>query len=294
MKRKLQIFKYVALNLSFTKAAEQFFISQPAISKLIRNLEDEYKTQFFIRQKNSILLTPEGQIFLKYTSQILAIYEEMETEFLSTKNSMPQNITFGASTTIATYIIPKIISQFQVKFPQSSFDIKSANSEQIEEEILNQKLDFGIIEGKNTNRKLQYKKFIKDEIVLVTNSKNKTIKKDFITLQNLTKLPLITREIGSGTRDIITEALHKKGINKLNPVITLNSTEAIKNYLKHSNHYAFISISAISEDLKNNNLKIIDINDFILERWFYFVSRTGYQSQLLDYFEKLIIDNHNF
>ena len=294
MKRKLQIFKYVALNLSFTKAAEQFFISQPAISKLIRNLEDDYKTQFFIRQKNSVSLTPEGQIFLKYANQILALYDEMETEFLNTKNSIPQNITFGASTTIATYIIPKIIAKFQIKFPQSSFDIKSANSEQIEAEILNQKLDFGIIEGKNTNRKLQYKKFIKDEIVLVTNSKNKTIKKDLITLQNLTKLPLITREIGSGTRDIITDALQEKGINKLNPVITLNSTEAIKNYLKHSSHFALISISAVSEDLKNNNLKIIDIKDFNLERWFYFVSRTGYQSQLLDYFEKLIVDNYNF
>jgi DNA-binding transcriptional LysR family regulator len=294
MKRKLQIFKHVALNLSFTKAAEDFFISQPAISKLIRNLEDEYKTQFFNRQKNSISLTSAGIIFLKYANEILALYDEMETEFLTTKNSIPQNITFGASTTIATYIIPKIIAQFQMKFPQTSFDIKSANSEQIEDEILNQKLDFGIIEGKNTNRKLQYKKFIKDEIVLVTNSKNKSIKKDFITVQNLMELPMISREVGSGTRDILTEALHEKGINKLNSVVTLNSTEAIKNYLKHSNHCAFISISAVSEDLKNNHFKIIDIKDFTLERWFYFVSRTGYQSQLLDYFEKLIIDNYNF
>jgi DNA-binding transcriptional LysR family regulator len=294
MKRKLQIFKHVALNLSFTKAAEDFFISQPAISKLIRNLEDEYKTQFFNRQKNSISLTSAGIIFLKYANEILALYDEMETEFLSSKNSFPQNITFGASTTIANYILPQIIAKFQVKFPQTSFDIKSANSEQIEDEILNQKLDFGIIEGKNTNRKLQYKKFIKDEIVLVTNSKNKSIKKDFITVQNLMELPMISREVGSGTRDILTEALHEKGINKLNSVVTLNSTEAIKNYLKHSNHCAFISISAVSEDLKNNHFKIIDIKDFTLERWFYFVSRTGYQSQLLDYFEKLIIDNYNF
>lgn len=293
MKRKLQIFKYVALNLSFTKAAEQFFISQPAISKLIRNLEDEYKSQFFIREKNSISLTPEGQIFLKYANQILALYDEMETELLSTKNIIPRNITFGASTTIATYIIPKIIAQFQIKFPQTSFDIKSANSEQIEADILNQKLDFGIIEGKNTNLKLQYKKFIRDEIVLVTNAKNKNIKRDLISVYDIAELPMIVRESGSGTRNIITDALHKKGINKLNSVLTLNSTEAIKNYLKHSNNFAFISISAVAEDLKNNHLKIIDIKDFTLERWFYFVSRTGFQSQLLDYFEKLILSNHN-
>lgn len=294
MKRKLQIFKYIALNLSFTKAADQFFISQPAISKLIRNLEDEYKMSFFVRQKNSLSLTPEGQIYLKYANLILAIYDEMETEFLATKNILPQNITFGASTTIANYILPEIIAQFQCKFPQTCFDIKSGNSEQIEDDILNQKLDFGIIEGKNTNQKLHYKKFIKDEIILVTNSKNKIVKKDIITIQDLAELQIISREIGSGTREIINEALQKKGISKLCSVVTLNSTEAIKNYLKHSNHFAFVSIGAVSEELKNNIFKIIDIKDFTLERWFYFVSRTGFQSQLLDYFEKLIEDNHNF
>ena len=294
MKKKLQIFKHIALNLSFTKAAEQFFISQPAISKLIRNLENEYKTQFFIRQKNSISLTSEGQIFLKYANQILSLYDEMETELLNTKNTFPQKITFGASSTVAAYIIPKIIAQFLVKFPQTSFEIKSGNSEQIEDEILEQKLDFGIIEGRNTNLKLQYKKFIRDEIVLITNAKNNSLKRDNITVQNLSEIPMIVRELGSGTREIITEALHKKGITKLNSLVILNSTEAIKNYLKYSNHFAFISISAVTEELKTNQLKIIDIKDFTLERWFYFVSRTGYQSHLLDYFEKLIVDNYNF
>ncbi|WP_417430520.1 LysR substrate-binding domain-containing protein [Halpernia sp.] len=294
MKRKLQIFKSVALQLSFTKTAEQFFISQPAISKLIRNLEDEYKTQFFTRQRNSISLTADGEIFLKYVNKILSIYEEMETEFVSAKNSFPQKIQFGASSTVAAYVVPKIIAKFMKNFPQISFDIKSANSEQIEDLILDQKLDFGIIEGKNTNRKLQYKKFIRDEIVLVTNVNNKNFKQGFITLENLAELPMIVRENGSGTKDILFEALQKKGISKLNSLLTLNSTEAIKNYLKYSNHFAFISICAVAEELKLNQLKIIDIKDFTIERWFYFVSRTGYQSQFLDYFEKLIQDNYNF
>lgn len=294
MKRKLQIFKHIALNLSFTKAAEQFFISQPAISKLIRNLEDEYKTQFFNRQRNSISLTPDGEIFLKYTHKILSLYEEMETEIVSAKNTFPQKIQFGASSTVAAYVVPKIIAKFMMNFPETSFDIKSANSEQIEDLILDQKLDFGIIEGKNTNRKLQYKKFIRDEIVLVTNVNNKKFKQGFVSLENLIKLPMIVRENGSGTKGILFQALQKKGISKLNSLLTLNSTEAIKNYLKYSNHFAFISICAVAEELKLNQLKIIDIKDFTIERWFYFVSRTGYQSQFLDYFEKLIQENYNF
>lgn len=294
MKRKLQIYKYVAQNLSFTKAAQQFSISQPAISKLIRNLEDEYKTTFFIRQKNSLMLTAEGEIFLKYVNDILLLFTDLESELLFAQNLVPQKISFGASTTIASYILPKIIAQFQLKFPHAIFDIKSANSTEIEDDILKQIIDFGIIEGKNTNRKLQYQKFIKDEIVLVTHVQNKIFKKEQLNLEQLASLPMILRENGSGTKNILLEALKKKGITKLNSMVTVNNSEAIKNYLKNSSLFAFISINAISEELKTNQLKIVDIKDFTLERWFYFVSRTGFQSPLMSYFEKLIRDNYNF
>ena len=96
---------------------------------------------------------------------------------------------------------------------------------------MNQELDFGITEGKNTNRKLQFKKFIEDEIVLVTNSKNNTLKKDIINTSSLQKIPIIEREMGSGTKKIIDDFLKSNNIKQLNTVVTLYSTEAIKNYL---------------------------------------------------------------
>jgi len=294
MNTKLLIFKTVANYLSFTKAAEQLFVSQPAISKTIRNLEDKYKTTFFLRKRNSIELTNEGKAFLIYVDKILEIYQEMENQFLHKKETFPDVINFGVSTTLANYIMPKVIAKFRVQFPKTKFEIIAGNSDDIEELILNQKLNFGIIEGKNTNRKLQFNTFIKDEIVLVTNAKNNSFKNGMITLNQLQEIPLIMREIGSGTKEIVLQNLKDKDIYKLNTVVTLNSTEAIKNYLLNSDNYAFISINAISEELINNKLKIIDVKDLVIERWFYFVSRTGYQSNLMHFFEKYTLNNYNF
>lgn len=293
MKTKLHIFKTVAYYASFTKAAERLFISQPAVSKAIRNLEEAYKSTFFIRKRNSIELTDEGKVFLSYINRILSVHAEIDDYFLSAKNTQPTNIKFGVSTTVASYVIPKVIANFRTQFPQTSFDIKSGNSETIETLILNQTIDFGITEGKDTHPQLQFNKFVKDEIVLVTNANNKRFKNDVVDKKVLQEMPFIMREIGSGTRDIIQSVLKQYQVPSLNAVVTLSSTEAIKHYLYYSDNYAFISIHAVSEDLLANKLKIIDVKGFGIERWFYFVSRTGYQSVLMDQFEKFSKNNYN-
>ncbi|MBD1263051.1 LysR family transcriptional regulator [Maribacter polysiphoniae] len=294
MKTKLRIFKIVATHLSFTKAAEQLFISQPAVSKAIRNLEDEYRTTLFLRKRNSIALTSEGKAFLVYTNKILEIHDEMEQRFLHQKEQFPDIINFGVSTTLANYIIPKVIAKFRVQFPKTNFNITSGNSDDIATLILNQELNFGITEGKNTNRKLHFTQFIKDEIVLVTHATNNAFKKGSMNMETLQEIPMVMREMGSGTREIVFEYLSRNNIKKLNTVVTLNSTEAIKNYLFHSDNYAFISINAITDELMNNKLKIIDVKDLTIERWFYFVSRTGFQSDLIRFFENYILNTYNF
>ncbi len=294
MKTKLHIFKVVAEHLSFTKASEHLFISQPAVSKTIKNLEEAYKSNFFIRRRNSIELTEDGSAFLMYVDRILSIYEEIEQQFLTMKDALPENIHFGVSTTAANYIIPKILAKFSIKHPQIHFELTSGNSEEIENLILNEHLNFGITEGKNTNKQLHFKKFVKDDIVLVTNARNTSIKNNTIDKATLQRLPLLERELGSGTRDIIHKILKDNKIEHLNTIVRLNSSEAIKNYLYHSNSYAFLSIHSLTEDLINNKLKIIDIKDLSMERWFYFVSRSGYNSKVMEYFEKFIRSNYNF
>lgn len=294
MQTKLQIFKVVAEQLSFTKASERLFISQPAVSKTIKNLEESYKSNFFIRKRNSIELTEDGKAFLKYANRILSIYQEMEQHFLILKDALPEKIHFGVSSTAATYIIPKVLAKFSTQYPQVDVVMTSGNSEEIESLILNEQLNFGITEGKNTNQQLHFDKFIKDEIVLVTNVKNDSVKHNTIDKSDLGRLPIVERERGSGTRDVIYNILKENAITNLNTILHLNSTEAIKNYLYHSEGYAFLSIHAVTDDLINNKLKIIDIKDISIERWFYFVSRTGYHSKVMENFEKFTRSNYNF
>ncbi|WP_179320400.1 LysR family transcriptional regulator [Winogradskyella helgolandensis] len=294
MKTKLQIFKIVAKHLSFTKAAEQLYISQPAISKAIKNLEQDYNTTLFIRKRNSIEMTTEGKSFLIYTNKILTIYAEMDEKFLHKKDNFPNFIKFGVSTTLSNYIIPKVVAKFRVNFPETRFNIISNNSDTIEELILNEDIDFGITEGRTSNPKLHFEKFIKDEIVLVTNVNNHTFRKGVIDIETLQQIPIVEREKGSGTKMIIDTFLLEHKITKLNSVVSFNSTEAIKNYLYHSDHYALLSIHSISGDLMNNKLKIIDMKDLSIERWFYFVNRTGYLSNTFEYFKKFIRHNYNF
>ncbi len=294
MKTKLHIFKIVAKHLSFTKAAEQLFISQPAVSKSIKTLEEDYKTTLFVRKRNSIELTEDGKSFLLYVNRILAIYTEMEEQFLHKKERFPELIRFGVSTTLSNYIIPKSIAKFRAQFPQTKFEIISDNSSSIEDLILNEEIDFGITEGRINNSKLHFEKFIKDEIVLVTNVNNNSFKKGSIDLQTLKTIPMIEREKGSGTKAIIDQFLKENGIKALHTVVSLSSTEAIKNYLYHSDHYALLSVHAIHNDLLANKLKIVDITDLSVERWFYFVKRTGFQSQNLEFFENFIRTNYNF
>ena len=294
MKTKLHIFKTVAKHLSFTKAAELLHISQPAISKTIKNLEQEYETTFFVRKRNSIELTEEGKSFLIYVNKIVAIYSEIDEQFLHKNESFPEFIKFGVSTTLSNYIIPKVIAKFRMQFPPTKFDIISDNSENIENLILNEEIDFGITEGNSSNPKLNFEKFIKDEIVLVTNVNNPSFKKGSIDIETLQKIPIIEREKGSGTREIIDAFLVENGIDNLNGVVTLNSTEAIKNYLYNSTDYALLSINAINDDLIDNKLKIVDIKGLSIERWFYFVKRTGYLSNSMEKFKKFILLNYNF
>ena len=294
MKTKLHTFKVVATQLSFTKAAEQLYISQPAVSKTIKNLEQEYKTTFFTRRRNSIELTKEGKQFLSYVNKILALYAEMDEQFLHKKESFPKLVHLGVSTTLSNYIIPKVIAKFREQFPDTKFNIISNNTENIENLILNEEVDFGITEGSTSNPKLEFEQFIKDEIVLVTNVNNNAFKKGVIDIETLKTIPIIERELGSGTKEIIDSYLKQHGIKKLTVAVTLNSTEAIKHYLYNSNEYAFLSVNAITDDLINNQLKIIDIKNLSIERWFYFVNRIGYISNTVEYLKKYIRLNYNF
>ncbi|TQD40044.1 LysR family transcriptional regulator [Haloflavibacter putidus] len=292
MEFRLRVFVQVAQNLSFSKASKSLHLSQPAVSKHIREIENKYAVKLFDRQGNSIALTPAGEDLLAYAHKILAMYDGLEDHFLSLQKKLPKELKLGASTTIAQYIFPKSLAEIKQRFPDTSFTLINDNSATIEKKIENNALSFALIEGSNHNPLLQYEKFLDDELVLVSNTKNK---QSSVILEDLPKLPLVLREEGSGTRNILENHLQKIGIDKksLQTEMVLGSTESIKTYLYYGNSYAFVSIFSVLEELKANKLQIIDIDDFEIKRPLYFVSKQGYQSSFLNLLKKFFQKDYN-
>jgi LysR family transcriptional regulator, transcriptional activator of the cysJI operon len=287
---RLKVFYTVARRLNFTKAAEELYITQPAVTKHIHEIETYYKIQLFHRNGTKIKLTPAGIALLEHAEQLFNIYRNIEVDLAAINENVKGAIRIGASTTVAQYVLPKYLASFKQKFPDIKIELTTNNTEHIENALIANKIDFGIIEGQSKRPQLKYTTFLKDEIVLCTRTGNPFIKKPSITLALLKELPLLIREQGSGSQEVIAAALKKAGIkvSQLKIEMVLESTESIKAYLSSSDCFAFLSIHSVLKELKSNELTIIDIKELNIERAFYFVKQQGDNQHLTELFMKFI------
>lgn len=273
---RLKVFLAVAEHLSFTRAAKELYISQPAISKHIQELEAAYQVQLFSRHSGRIALTHQGEIFKNHAQQIIQKYEELSNTMQMLSGSFSGEIKIGASTTIAQYLISPLLADFISKFPDVQVTLITGNSEEIESALMEERIDIGLVEGSKRRQDLKYEHFAKDELVLVTNSKTSCIEN--VGCEQIKQLPLVLRELGSGTLEVIENALSGAGVKlqDLNILLHIGSTEAIKKFLESKQgSFAIVSIIAVLKELRLGELKIIDIDDLAMEREFAFVVRIG-------------------
>jgi DNA-binding transcriptional LysR family regulator len=292
---RLKVFFTVANRLSFTKAATELFITQPAISKHIQELEEQYKIKLFDRNGSKISLTKAGELLLKHTKNIFEIYREIDFDLSALINQQQGTLRLGASTTISQYIIPPLLARFHQKLQDIKVTLLNGNTEQIESALLNKEIEIGIVEGQSKNQSIKYTKFLKDELVLVCNCKNPLVNKEEITKEDLKNMRFLMREQGSGTLEVIEYALKPFEIklSQLTIEMQLGSTESIKSYLMNSDCVAFISIHAIEKELKNNELTIIDVKNLMIERFFYIITLQGKTDSLSELFIKNIASYYN-
>lgn len=244
---RLHVFHTVARRLSFTRAAEELFITQPAVTKHIRVLEQQLGVTLFERQGNSVVLTESGKILLRYARKIETLYSNLEEDINALSGMVKGRLSIGASTTIAQYLLPEMLAAFSRKHPEVSLQIMTGNTEQVEQAMRAGDIDLGFIEGNTRNRQLKYVPFRKDEIVLVAKAGHHLSAAAVLRPADLQKASFVMREQGSGTLAIVMQALKKAGIqwSQLNIALHLDSTEAIKSYLLHSDCLAFVSTYAV-------------------------------------------------
>lgn len=276
---KHNIFIEVAAQKSFTKASEVLFLSQPAISKSIKSLEDDYKAKLFDRQGLKVELTPIGSLLYDRLLEVKNIQEQTEFEISYLKDKLQAKgvLKLGASTTVALYILPRILSAFHKQFPQVEISLLNRNSEIVLDALQQRNINLGIIEGPIKSKHVNSAPFLTDKVIAVCNSKSFLTKKKHYTLKDLPTLPIVLREKGSGTLAALVQSLEKVKLKlkDLNVKVRLGGTEALKNFLLESNTLGFLPKRSVLKELKNGELSEINIDGLDIKRNFYFIQRKG-------------------
>jgi len=276
-----KVFTEVATNLSFSKAADVLFISQPAVSKHIKKLESEIGLPLFERKGNTISLTSSGEKLLQYLHKAKIIQGQIESDIHIVKSQLEAKgeLNIGASTTLSLYVLPKILSSFHKKFPNINILLVNRNSENILQALINKEIDLAIIEAYNKINSVSYKHFMDDEIIPVC-AKHSPYGEAEINAEELKNIPIVIRERGSGTHAVLTKKLAEQEIKlgKLNIIARLGGTEALKNFLVEDIAIGFLSRLAVKDELEKGLLREVKIKSLRIARTFNFLMRKGEES----------------
>ncbi len=262
--RHLKIFITVCDELNMTKAAEKLFISQPSVSQAIKELEHYYEVRLFERLGKKIYITPRGEKLLHYARHIVHLYDEMDNSMKTLKDH--ESIRIGATVTIGTYLLFDILKNYHFYNDEEEVSSIVGNTSFIENKLLLDEIDLGLVEGIIRSNDLIIQPFMTDELVLVFPCDHELNKKENITIEEIIKYPFVLREVGSGTREIFEQEIKKKGIN-IKITGEFNNIELIKNAVVEHLGITVISKQAIIKDA-NNQLNWKPISDLRLGRNF--------------------------
>ena len=294
---KHEVFLEVARQLSFTKASQVLFISQPAITKHIQQLEEEYKTSLFERKGNSIVLSEAGAILFEALTKAKAIEKQLEYEISTYRDQrhVKGELKLGASTTVALYIIPPILSGFRNKHADVRMSLLNRNSENIIKALLDHEIDLGIVEGKNKMTRINSEPFLSDEVIPVCSSKSYLAKKGKFLIGDLKNIPVVLRERGSGTLAAMKHTLgtHHIKLSDLKITMRLGGTEALKNFVLADESLGFLPMRAVAKEIASGELIRIYIEGLTVVRQFYFVQRLGESDGLNNAFIKFAKNYYN-
>lgn len=270
--RRLQVFHTVARLLSFTKAAETLHMTQPAVTFQVRQLEEHFNTRLFDRTHNRISLTEAGKRVYDYAGKIFEMYAHMENAVRELTGEVSGVLIIGASTTIAEYMLPALLGDFKSKYPDVNVRLKVSNTEGIVSMVENNVIDLGVVEAPVSNKNLAVELCKVDQLVVIVPPTHPLTKQASVRPEQLLDYPFISREEGSGTREVINEYMHRVGLNpnELHAIMELGSPEAIKGAVEAGIGISVLSRATMVKELRLGALVAIPMEP-PLERPFSFV-----------------------
>lgn len=259
--RRIQVFHAVAKHLSFTKAAEALFMSQPAVTFQIRQLEEELDTRLFDRTPGGITLTPAGAVALEYADRILAMSGELKTRLKEMSGRIGGQLLIGASTVYADLLLPQVLVAFKSHHPAVVPRLVVANSETIQARLLERAFDIGFIEGDSQQPALTTEVCCDDELHVVCAPAHPLAREAGATAESLTRHPYVSREAGSGTRQAVDRYLQGAGISPgvLQVVMEVSSPDAVKALVAAGVGFSIMSWANVVREVKLGELRKIPL-----------------------------------
>jgi LysR family transcriptional regulator, transcriptional activator of the cysJI operon len=281
---RLRVFRAVAEELSFRKAAEVLHLSQPAVSQHVRALEEEAGVQLFDRARGAghgsqISLTEAGRVLLGYANAAAEMMVEARRSLAALNDEADGPLKLGASTTVAQYLLPRILGAFLKQYPQVKLSLVSGNTEQIVEAVAEKKVALGIIEGPAMRRDVKTDRMAQDEMVLIVSPNHAWALRKGRAIEGaeLAKAPLLLRERGSGSRRVVERALKRIGfpLRSLQVAFELDSTEAIISGVEAELGVGFVSLWALGKALRLGTVKVVGVKGLEMRRDFSFARLAG-------------------
>ena len=250
--RRLQVFYTVAKQLSFTKAAETLFMTQPAVTFQVKQLEEQFNARLFDRNHGRISLTPAGELVFEYAERILKISRELDSRMAEMSGAIAGPLLIGASLTNGEFILPQVIGAFQTRYPRVAMHLTVGNSEMIVNRVADNSLDLGFIESPFHLPNLETQTICEDELVVICAPGSELARNRRLTPAQLVGKPYVSREAGSGTREFADRHFRQHGVNpdELNVVMELGSTVAIKSVVETGLGFSIVSRATIPKELR--------------------------------------------
>ena len=272
--QQMEALIYLVEEGSFSRAAKKMLLTQPALTKNIQNIEDLLTVRLVNRSNTGISLTAEGKIIYEYAQRIVKLRNEAREKIFTLHENTSGSIYITASTIPATYILPRALSAFRKKHADIKVFIKTADSEEAMNMVLDKETEIGCIGKKPQNQKLAAEPLWKDRLVLVVPKGHRWLKKKSIAATELREVPFIAREKGSATRDVLESYLKETksiSLSQLDICGELGSSEAIKEAIMAGLGVSIISIHAIKRELAAGTLFEVPIAGLKMERNFYLI-----------------------
>jgi DNA-binding transcriptional LysR family regulator len=261
---------------TFSGAARKMFLTQPSLTKHIKNVEELLGVKILNRRSRGITLTPEGKILYDYAKRILKLREEAKDKIQRVREDEAGNIFICASTIPATYILPHVLSDFRKAYPDIRFYLQNADSDEVIETITGNRGEVGFIGKDPRSSRLHAEALWRDRLVLAVPAGHPFAKKGSVTLAELCREPFIIRERGSATREIFENCLRdqkKLTLAGFNIISEVGSSEAVKEAVLAGLGVSVISVHAIAREIDRGEIAEVPLKGCRIERYFYLIYR---------------------